>query len=258
MLETAIKAAKNAGIILEKYFETNLQRELKDDASIVTIADKEIEKTIIQTISEVYPDHTFLGEEGGEQNQGSEFTWVIDPIDGTTNFVNGIPLFAISIALVKNNEHVVSVIYNPITETLFSAEKGKGAYCNGSRFNVSDQDAKTGMITIGTSSGAKDKELVRKLFYHAHDYIKSVRYLGSAVIELGYLARGGTEGFVNVGTKKWDYAAGTLLVLEAGGMITDFDGNSWQLDQNYFLASNKIIHPQLLELIKKARGENLH
>ena len=258
MLETAIKAAKNAGVVLKKYFETNLQREIKDDGSIVTIADKETEKIIIQTISEVYPDHAFLGEEGGEQNQGSEFIWVIDPIDGTTNFVNGIPLFAISIALLKNDEHVVSVIYNPITDTIFVAEKGKGAYCNGRRFSVSSQDAKTGMITIGTSSGAKDKELVRKLFYHAHDYIKSVRYLGSAVIELGYLARGGTEGFINVGTKKWDYAAGTLIVLEAKGIITNFDGNPWQLDQNYFIASNKIIHPELLELVKRARVKDHH
>lgn len=256
MLDTAIKAAKNGGVILEKYFETNLQKEIKEDMSIVTVADREVEKAVIETISKTYPDHAFLGEEGGEQNQGSEFMWVIDPIDGTTNFVNGIPLFAISIALVKDSEHVVSVIYNPITDTLFTAEKGKGAYCNGRRFNVSDQDAKTGMVTIGTSSDPNDKELVRRLFYHAKDYIKSVRYLGSTVIELGYLARGGTEGFVNVGTKKWDYTAGTLIVLEAGGMITDFDGNPWQLDQNYFIASNKVVHPQLLKLTKKAREED--
>ena len=250
MLETAIEAAKEGGKILEKYFETNLQRETKEDSSIVTIADRETEDKIVEIIKAKYPEHGFLGEEGGETDTGSEYSWVIDPLDGTRNFVNGIPIFAISIALLKGNEHIASVIYNPLTDAMFSAEKGKGSFCNGYQFHVSAQDARTALVTIGTSIKKENKELVAKFFSNALNYVAAVRYLGSAALELAYLARGGTEGFINIGTKKWDYAAGTLLVLEAGGTITDFEGNPWDLSKDYFLASNGIIHPELLELAK--------
>lgn len=253
MLETAIEAAKEGGGVLRKYFETNLQRETKEDSSIVTIADREAEEKIVEIIKARYPEHGFLGEEGGETDTGSEYSWVIDPLDGTRNFVNGIPIFAVSIALLKGNEHVASVVYNPLTDALFSAEKGKGSFCNGSQFHVSEQGAKEALVTIGTSIRKENKELVAKFFSHATDYVGAVRYLGSAVLELAYLARGGTEGFINVGTKKWDYAAGTLLVLEAGGTITDFEGCPWDLSNNYFLASNGVIHPALLELVKSAK-----
>jgi len=252
MLETAVQAAKEGGEILRGYFETSLQQRVKEDSTIVTEADEKTEKKIIEIIKEKYPEHNFLGEEGGELEAGSEYSWIIDPLDGTRNFVNGIPIFAISIALVKGSEHVASVVYNPLTKALFTAQKGKGSYCNGHKFRVSQDAASVAMITIGTSSTAESKEIAAKLFSNALKYVGAVRYLGSTVLELAYLARGGTEGFLNVGTKKWDYAAGTLLVLEAGGTITDFEGNPWDLSKNYFLASNGIIHPQLLELAKVA------
>ena len=250
MLDIAIQAAKEGGEMLKQYFESSLERRVKDDSSIVTEADEKTEEKIIAVIKRKYPGHSFLGEEGGEKDTGSEYTWVIDPLDGTRNFVNGIPIFAISIALLKNNEHVASVVYNPLTDALFTSEKGKGSYCNGHQFRVSEHNSESALITIGTSSKSEDKKIVAQLFSNALQYVSAVRYLGSTVLELAYLARGGTEGFVNVGTKKWDYAAGSLLVLEAGGTITDFDGNSWDLSQNYFIASNGVIHPQLLELVK--------
>ena len=250
MLDAAIQAAKEGGEILKAHFQTALQQRLKEDATIVTEADEEAEKEILKVIRSKYPAHNFLGEEGGELEAGSEYSWIIDPLDGTRNFVNGIPIFAISIALVRGNEHIASVVYNPLTEELFSAEKGKGSFCNGHKFTVSKQDAKSGMITIGTSSAKESKEIAAKLFTNALQYVGAVRYLGSSVLELAYLARGGTEGFINAGTKKWDYAAGTLLVLEAGGQISDFEGNPWDLSKNYFIASNGVIHPQLLELAK--------
>lgn len=250
MLDTAIEAAQKGGEVLKAHFQTALQRRLKEDATIVTEADEEAERAILAVIRGKYPDHNFLGEEGGELEAGSEYSWIIDPLDGTRNFVNGIPLFAISIALVRGNEHIASVIYNPLTEELFSAQKEQGSYCNGHKFSVSKQDAKSGMITIGTSSAKESKETAAKLFSNALRYVGAVRYLGSSVLELAYLARGGTEGFLNAGTKKWDYAAGTLLVLEAGGQITDFEGNPWDLSKDYFVASNGVIHPQLLQLVK--------
>ena len=250
MLDTAIEAAKEAGEILKEYFETSLEKRLKDDNSIVTVADEKAEARIIEILKRAYPDHGFLGEEFGEQNSQAEYVWVIDPLDGTNNFVNGIPIFGASIGLVKNNTPILGVIYNPVTNSMFWAQQGKGAFWNGNRIHVSEQEADTAMITIGTSSKPKDKKLVRDYFTRSAQYVKSVRYLGSAVLELAYLARGGTEGFISVGTKKWDYAAGTLLVLEAGGTITDFHGDPWDLNKNYFIASNGIAHEQLLALIK--------
>jgi myo-inositol-1(or 4)-monophosphatase len=251
MLDTAIKAAKEGGIILQKYFQSSLlERKLKDDKTIVTQADEEIEKRVIEIIKKDYPDHAFLAEESGQENTGSHYAWIIDPIDGTRNFANGIPIFAIVIALVQDDEPIVSATYNPITNDLFCAEKGKGAFWNGRQIAVSSQQADAAMITIGPSQKPEDKAMLHRYFSHAKQYVNSFRYLGSAALELCYLARGGTEGFISIGLSKWDYAAGALLVLEAGGMMTDFAGKPWTFAQNYFLASNGIIHPQLLELTK--------
>ena len=251
MLDTAIQAAKEGGEILEKYFQSSLlERRLKDDKSIVTQADEEIEKRIIEIIRKDYPDHAILAEESGKEETGSNYVWIIDPIDGTRNFANGIPIFAISIALVKDDEPIVAAIYNPITNDLFCAEKGRGAFWNGRQISVSTQQADKAMITLAPSHKPEDRDLLLRYFSHAKQYINSFRYLGSAALELCYLARGGTEGFISIGLSKWDYAAGALLVLEAGGKMTDFDGNPWTFDQNYFLASNGAIHPQLLELTR--------
>ena len=253
MLETAIQAAKEAGEILKRYFETSLERRLKDDSSIVTEADERAEERIIEVIKAQYPDHGFLGEETGEQNADAEYIWIIDPLDGTRNFVNGIPIFAVSIGLVRSGKPVAGVIYNPVTDTLFAGEEGRGAYWNGKQIHVSDREAKAATFTIGTSAKAEDKNLVAQCFLRAESHVRGVRYLGSAVMDLGYMARGGTEGCIHIGTKKWDYAAGALLVLEAGGTITDFDGNPWDMEKNYFIASNGKIHSQLLDLVKSAR-----
>lgn len=253
LINTAIEAAKEAGRVLKTYFQfSSLERKLKDDKSIATQADEEAEKIIIEIIENAYPDHAILAEESGHQDTGSQYLWIVDPLDGTQNFVNGIPIFATSIAVVKNNEPIASVIFNPVTSSLFAAEKGSGAFWNDQRIKVSSQKADAGMITIGTSAKPEDKDLVRRCFFHARDYFKSVRYLGSAALELCYLARGGTEGFINIGTSKWDYGAGALLVLEAGGTLTDFHGNPWNFCQNYFLSSNGVVHHALLELLKTA------
>lgn len=253
MLEIAIQAAKEAGEILKRYFETSLERRLKDDSSIVTEADEKAEERIIEILKSHYPGHGFLGEETGEQNPGAEYVWIIDPLDGTRNFVNGIPIFATSIGLVRSGKPVIGVIYNPVTDTLLSGKEGKGAYWNGKQVHVSEREASDATFSMGTSAKKEDKNLVAQCFFHAETYVRSVRYLGSAVMDLAYVARGGTEGCIHIGTKKWDYAAGALLVLEAGGTITDFDGNPWDMEKNYFIASNGKIHSQLLDLIKSAK-----
>ena len=156
-LETAIKAALEAGKVLEKYFETEILRETKDDDSIVTQADKECEEIIKKIISGRFPKHSILGEETGMTENGSDCVWHIDPIDGTRNFANGIPLFAISIALVCGKDLKVGVIHNPNLNALFYAEKDKGAYWNHNKMHVSKDDAKHGIVTI--TSGRKENDL---------------------------------------------------------------------------------------------------
>jgi myo-inositol-1(or 4)-monophosphatase len=251
MLDAAIEAAKKGGELLLKYFEmTGLERDLKDDKSFVTKADTEAETAIVATLTTSYPDHGFLGEEGSDTKPDAEYRWVIDPLDGTKNFVNGIPLFAVSLGLMRGNDVVAAVVYNPVTRSLYAAEKGKGTTYNGKKVGVSPQEAKMGIVTFGP--GQKDKKELGDYFSRAEDYFKSKRYLGATALELGYLARGGTEGFVSLGLNKWDYAAGTLLITEAGGTITAYDGSPWSMEQNYFIASNGIAHDALKALVLKS------
>lgn len=248
MLQTAIEAAKAAGAVLLNYFEmTDLEREEKDDKSFVTKADKETEAVIVDIIRRAHPDHGIVGEEGADVNSGAEFQWVIDPIDATRNFANGIPIFAISIAVVHAGEPIVGVLYNPVTESLYAAEKGKGMTVNGKSARVSTQAADAGMVTLGP--GQKEKDRLFAIIANAEKHFRSVRYLGCTAIELAYVARGGTEAFICLGLKKWDYAAGRLLVTEAGGTVTDFAGNPCDIEQNYFVATNGVAHGAALALV---------
>ncbi len=248
MLEDAIEAAQEAGKVLSTYFERiGLEHEVKDDKSFVTKADKEAEEVIVSLITQRYPDHGILGEEGSEVNPQAEFQWVIDPLDGTSNFINGIPIFGVSIAVVQAGVPVVGVVYSPLTHSLYAAEKGKGTTYNGKQVRVSVQEASAGLVTLGPGVG--ERQRVRELFGATAPYFKSARFLGSTAMELAYIARGGTEGYVCLGLKPWDYAAGRLLVTEAGGRITDFNGNDCDLTQNYFIASNGVAHETLKALV---------
>jgi len=252
MIETAIEAAKKGGEVASKYFETELEHEIKDDKSFVTKADKETEAAILSVLKAKFPDHAFLAEETGESGNHPEYLWVIDPIDGTANFVNGLPLWAISIGLVKNGEVVAAVVYNPVINLLVHAEKGKGLWCNGVRLHVSAQEKDKAMITVGVGKAPGVKDKLAALFRESPKFIKTYRYVGSAALELALLARGGTEAFISLGNSKWDYAAGVLLVQEGGGKITDFKGNSWQLEENWFIASNGVVHNDIIEIVRAA------
>jgi len=247
MLDIAIEAANRAGPILEGYFErTTLEREEKDDRSFVTQADREAEAVIIETIQKAHPKHGIVSEESGESGAHKEYVWVIDPLDGTGNFVNGIPIFATSIALLQDGEAVIGVVYNPVTNALYQAERGRGARYNGKPILVSDQEAKDGIVSFGPGKG--EKERLSALFSAANNFFKTKRYLGSAALELGFLARGGTEGFLCLGLNTWDYAAGALIVAEAKGCITTLDEKPWNMEENYFAASNGKAHGALIAL----------
>lgn len=258
LCEVAISAARKAGAITLRYFETSMAREVKEDKSFVTAADRESEVAIIAEIGKHFPEHGIIGEESGEKKSASKYQWVIDPLDGTANFVNGIPLFSVSIAVLKNGSPVAAVVYQPVGDSLYAAEKRKGtiwtpsgghdsARRNGKPARVSDGGAEHAMISFGP--GKKEKGRLNRLFSVTEQFVESKRYLGSCALELAYLARGGTEGFICLGLNKWDYAAGVLLVEEAGGKITDFDGMPWRFGaSDYFVASNGVVHDVLVSL----------
>jgi myo-inositol-1(or 4)-monophosphatase len=251
ILSVAITAAKEGGAIVQRYFETSVKREVKADKSFVTAADKDAEAAILSVIKRHFPDHGILSEECEEKKSRSSFQWVIDPLDGTANFVNGIPIFAVSIAVLENGSPTAGVIFQPLGDSLYAAAKGKGTTWKGKQVRVSDGDSEHAMITFGP--GKKEKPLLNALFSNAERFVKSKRYLGGAALDLAYVARGGTEAFICVGLNKWDYAAGVLLVEEAGGTITDFEGKPWRFgDGDYFIASNGKIHDTLLQLGKTA------
>ncbi len=252
MIEVAIEAAKKGGEILLGYFEKELEHEVKDDKTFVTKADRESEAAIMGYIRSHFPDHSFLAEESGEFDNNSIYKWVIDPLDGTANFVNGLPIWAISIGLLKGNEVIGAVIYNPLINLLVHAERGKGLFCNGVRTHVSKQGKEAAMITVGVGKAPGVKDKLATFFRETPKQLKWYRYLGSAALELAIVARGGTEGFVCLGNSKWDYAAGTLLIQEGGGKITDLKGGPWDFEQNHFIATNGIIHEELLEIIRNA------
>lgn len=251
LLDTAISAAKKAGAIIGGYFETSVERKVKDDKSFVTAADREAEAAIIAEIRKNFPDHGIVGEESGESRGESPYVWVVDPLDGTANFVNGIPLFSVSIAVLKAGQPVAAVVYQPVGDSLYAAEKGKGTSWKGKRARVSDGTTEHAMISFGP--GKKEKERLNRMLCLSERFVKTKRYLGSAALELAFLARGGTEGFICLGLNKWDYAAGVLLVSEAGGRITDFDGKPWSFGtSDFFIASNGVVHDSLLSLARCA------
>lgn len=250
MLETAIKAAKLAGEKLEYYFETILEHEEKDDKSFVTKADKEADQLIIDLVNKKFPTHQILTEENGTLGEENEYLWVVDPLDGTLNFTRGIPIFSTSIAVVKNNRPVAAVVYNPITDSLFTAEVGNGAFWNGERMQVSEIDKiEEAIVSMGRARDNENKQKTLEIYTKFYSKLKSQRVLGGAALELAWVAAGRLEGFVSVGLKKWDSFAGVLLVTEAGGKISDFSGQDWGPETTHFIASNERVHQDLISIV---------
>lgn len=251
-LEVAIQAALAAGKILEKYFETEILKDFKEDKSIVTLADKESEEVIKKVIFGSFPSHSILGEETGMTGAGSDHVWHVDPVDGTRNFANAIPLFAVSIALVYKNEIILGIVYNPSTRSMFYAEKGKGAYFNDKMIFVSKDEASHGMITVSRGKADIDEKLFRELLYSLpKKVVSSVRDLGCAALDLVYVARGGLEANIQLGLNTYDFAAGVFIIQEAGGKVTNLNGTPWEFPENHFIASNGVFHDLLVEEVQK-------
>ncbi len=254
MKEIAIKAALEAGKILKENFGkiANSQIDVKQKFDFVTFVDHNSEKTIISIIREHYPDHKFYAEESARDDK-AEYRWIIDPLDGTTNYIHGFPGFSISIALEHNQEIVLGVIYDPMRNELFLAEKGKGATLNGEPIHVSDiSDPAKSMLTTGFPFRIKEYlDVYLEAFKLLFMQVSGIRRLGSAALDLSYLACGRCEGFWEIGLSPWDIAAGYLLVQEAGGQVTDFAGKDSPIWTGNVVASNVLCHKFMMDIIKK-------
>lgn len=256
MIEIAIKAAKIAGAFLKKNVGNIGHIEEKDDygKNLVTEMDKGSEQRIMRTILGAFPDHTFLGEETGKTARGtSPYVWIVDPLDGTTNYTHGFPVFCVSIALEINGRIELGVIYDPNFGDLFTAERGKGAFLNGNRIRVSNgKSLKKSLLVTGFPYNINDNP--NHAIEHFVNFLKAsqaVRRMGSAAIDLAYVAAGRYEGFWEVNLKPWDVAAGILLVTEAGGTVTDFAGGEVDIYGEEILASNGLVHEEMMEVLKQ-------
>lgn len=253
MINDLISIAKEAGRIIKESFNKQLSVEYKSNESdLVTNIDKASEKLIADFIKIKYPTHGILAEEGGEIKNGSDYTWVIDPLDGTVNFAHGLPIFSVSIGLQKNNETIAGVVYDVMQDVIYSAEKGSGAFANGQRINVSNNSNLSHSILVtGFPYNIKDNPLnaIEKFaaFIRAS---RGMRRLGSAAIDFCYVANGVFDGFWEVYLNPWDICAGMLIVEEAGGVVTDFEGKQISIHSKQILASNGKIHSDMIQILK--------
>lgn len=252
MKNVGIKAAYRGAGVLNHYFGRLPEIRKKGPDDLVTRADIESEKEIIDTIRSAYPDHAIMAEESGDDNGDSSCRWIIDPLDGTTNYAHEIPIFAISIAFAIENALTVGIVLNPVSGELFTSVREAGAALNGHPIRVSGQPRLSeSLLVTGFPYDAKactDPLMTR--FERCLSATQGVRRMGSAAIDLCYVACGRFEGFWEEGLKPWDTAAGTLIAREAGAWVTDFSGNPYEITDREILATNGQIHKDLLLLME--------
>src|SRR6266571_266190 len=248
-LEAAIEIAQEAGKILIEEFSRPVDIRYKgDEVDLVTQADKRSEQAIVSRLTKYFPEHAIAAEEGTghESASASEFRWHVDPLDGTTNFAHGYPCFCVSIALAQRDTLLVAVVFNPFYNELFTAARGEGATFNGTKIHVS-KNATLSTSLLCTGFPVRNRKASPNLQYYGDFTQRShgVRRDGSAALDLASVAAGRFDGFWEFGLQKWDVAAGVLLIREAGGKVTDFAGNPYQLGGSAILATNGLIHEEM-------------
>jgi len=241
--------AREAGALLMSYFDRHIKIEYKGEVDLVTAADRASEKLIVERLKEKWPEHGIVGEEGTRSHTGAEFRWFVDPLDGTTNFAHGYPVFCVSIALARQDDELeVGVLYDPTRDEMFSAERGSGATLNGRAIDVS-QTTRLAEAILGTGFPSHKRHKNPNIYFYHQITLRShgVRRAGSAALDLANVAAGRYDGFWEFNLNAWDTAAGVLIVQEAGGKVTRFDGTPFRLDSREVLASNGLIHDEVVE-----------
>lgn len=251
LIDTAVAAALAAGRLQRSRFASDFSVDLKGAKDLVTELDTASEALIVEMLLDRFPGHGILAEEGQYPPGDGLHTWIIDPIDGTTNFAHGYPWFCSSIALEREGQLEVGVIYNPISDELFTATQGGGAFLNGRRLHVSRRSplASSLLATGFPYDCATDPENNFDNFIRFQKAARGIRRAGAAALDLAWLAAGRLDGFWEVKLKPWDVAAGTLLIQEAGGTVTSFDGSPYTVRNHRILASNGLIHPEMIAML---------
>ena len=257
MLNIAINAATQAGKLINQYVDrldaVNINQKGRND--FVSDVDRHAEELIIHHIKKSFPDHSILAEESGQQGN-NDYCWIIDPLDGTANFIHGFPQFAVSIAVQQKGSTIIGVVYDPTTHELYTALKGKGARLNNRRIRIS-QTTELTQALIGTGFPFRNPEQVDQyipVFKEVMTQASGIRRAGAAALDLAYVAAGRLDGFWEDGLNSWDIAAGALLIEEAGGLISDYSNEKHFLDNGNVITGNAKIHQQLLHIIQKNTG----
>ena len=248
-LDVAIETAREAGAILLAEFDRPVKISYKGEVDIVTQADKRSEQAIVSRLRTHFPKHAIVAEEGGGKESESPFRWHVDPLDGTTNFAHGYPCFAVSLGLEEAGELIVGVIFQPVSGELFTAVKGEGAYLNQKKIAVSRiEKLATSLLSTGFPSVKRAQNPNIRYYWDFTLRSHGVRRDGSAAMDLAAVACGRFEGFWEFGLHTWDTAAGVLLVREAGGAVTQFDGRPYRLGDRELLASNGRVHEEMKDV----------
>ncbi len=250
-LREAVSAARIAGQYQKSRFASTLDIEMKGEKDLVTEVDKQSERLIVEHLLSCFPDHDIIAEEGDYLQAGSPYRWIIDPVDGTTNYAHGYPWFCSSIALEAERELVAGVVYNPIYDELFTASKGNGAYLNGNRLSVSNRAPLShSLLATGFPYDcATDPANNFANFIAFQKSARGIRRAGAAALDLAYVAAGRLDGYWELKLKAWDVAAGVLLVREAGGLVTTFDGSVFDVFNNKIVASNGLLHDSMVKML---------
>lgn len=261
LINVMVAAATKAGRSLTRDFNEleNLQVSLKGPGDFVSQADIKAEKTLREALNKARPGYSFLMEEGGSIDTGSDYRWIIDPLDGTTNFLHSNPFFAVSLALEQNGQLIAGVIYNPASEELFTAEKGRGAFLNDRRLRVAARSALDECV-IATGVPALNKSEHGVALFEQRNVmsrVAGVRATGSAALNLAYVAAGRFDGYWEAGLQPWDIAAGLLMVREAGGFVTEPDSSASMYETGRLVGGNESIHGQLREILNRPLPDSM-
>jgi myo-inositol-1(or 4)-monophosphatase len=251
----AVDVAREAGALLKEKFNRSIEIQYKGDINLVTEADKMSEKLIIKAIIQKFPDHGILSEESPAIGLGAQFRWIIDPLDGTTNYAHNYPVFCVSIALEKEGTVILGVIYDPMRDDTFVAVRGEGAYLNNQKLAVSQtRDLTKSLLATGFPYDIREsKENNLNYFNSMAKKAQAIRRAGAAALDIAYVAAGRFDGFWELKLMPWDMAAGCLMVEEAGGKITDISGGKWNLVSPNIIVTNSLIHKQMIEVFQKTK-----
>ena len=255
MLHTAVRSVREGGRIILMYFSQldRLEYSSKGRNDFVSQADIETERAVLDVLTRAYPEHGIVAEESGNR-EGSEYTWIIDPLDGTTNFLHGFPMFAVSVGVMRGQVLEHGVVYDPLHDEMFTASRGEGAQLNGKRIRVSTT-RQLAPALLGTGFPFRDLEIIEpwmRSFQNLLPKTAGIRRAGAAALDLAYVAAGRLDGFWELGLKPWDMAAGALLIREAGGLMSDVSGGQGFMESGNLVAANPYIFEDLRKIVARS------